>query len=252
MEDGSSRSVLKQSQFHRMMGDRADLALALDAAGALAYMRGDWTGAGSAPRRLGLRHRVSTMSRRPPYSCRRWCCSAATISPPQRLSFERGARGPGCGAVRAPFFTTMTLGWIVEGAGASPRLYFEETVAARTPVNAGQAQGYVLCNLAIWPGWPATWTRPGYGSTRPSRYSAHYRRRDANRWHSNQLGCLHRVRAEFRRRRDMLEQSLRSRHENRRSSRDRPDSRQSRVLSAAEGDLERGVALLEQAAGRLS
>jgi len=63
----------------------------------------------------------------------------------------------------------------------------------------------------------------------------------------NQLGCLHRVRAEFAEGRDMLEQSLRIRHEI-------GDRRaigltlgNLGVLTAAEGDLERGVALLEQA-----
>jgi hypothetical protein len=41
------------------------------------------------------------------------------------------------------------LGFAVEGARtASPRLYFEETVLPGPHINAEQAQGYVLCNLA--------------------------------------------------------------------------------------------------------
>ena len=38
----------------------------------------------------------------------------------------------------------MTLGWVVEDA----RIYFEETVLPGPRVSAGQARGYVLCNLA--------------------------------------------------------------------------------------------------------
>jgi hypothetical protein len=48
---------------------------------------------------------------------------AATIAPPQRLSVRSGARAAlAAVAVRAPFFTTMTLGWMrPEGAGGRVR-----------------------------------------------------------------------------------------------------------------------------------
>jgi tetratricopeptide (TPR) repeat protein len=63
----------------------------------------------------------------------------------------------------------------------------------------------------------------------------------------NHLGCLHRVRAEFVEGRAVLEQSLRIRHE----IGDRREIGLTLgnlgVLAAAEGDLERGLALLQQA-----
>ena len=67
-----------------------------------------------------------------------------------RVAFEQAraalARVP---QPKQPFFTPLMLGYAIDGAGtASPRLYFEETVLTGPHINARQAQGYVLCNLA--------------------------------------------------------------------------------------------------------
>src|SRR5512132_2133660 len=64
--------------------------------------------------------------------------------PAARVAFEQARAA--LEAVRSgrPFFATMTLGWVVEEA----RVYFEETVLPGPRVSAGQAQGYVLSNLA--------------------------------------------------------------------------------------------------------
>ena len=232
---------------HRMIGDRADLALAWDADGALAYMRGDWTGCwqrteearAAAPGVDDVE--ASTEFLQAMVLLGRHDLAAA------RLSFERARVA--LAAVRSgrPFFTTMTLGWIVEGAGASPRLYFEETVLPGPRVSAGQAQRYVLCNLGYLARLAGDLDQARTLLDEAVSIFRALGARDGESMALNHLGCLHRVRAEFAAGRDMLEQSLRIRHEI-------GDRRaigltlgNLGVLTAAEGDLERAVALLEQA-----
>ena len=230
-----------------MIGDRADLALAWDADGALAYMRGDWTGCwqrteearAAAPGVDDVE--ASTEFLQAMVLLGRHDLAAA------RLSFERARVA--LAAVRSgrPFFTTMTLGWIVEGAGASPRLYFEETVLPGPRVSAGQAQGYVLCNLGYLARLAGDLDQARTLLDEAVSIFRVLGARDGESMALNHLGCLHRVRAEFAEGRHMLEQSLRIRHEI-------GDRRaigltlgNLGVLTAAEGDVERGVALLEQA-----
>ena len=169
------------------------------------------------------------------------------------LVVRAGARGPGRGAVGATVLhhdDARLRSSRVQAA--SPRLYFEETVLPGPRVNAGQAQGYVLCNLGYLARLAGDLDEARILLDEAVSIFRALGDRDGESLALNHLGCLHRVRAEFAEGRAALEQSLRIRHEI-------GDRRaigltlgNLGVLTAAEGDLERGVALLGAGAGRLS
>jgi tetratricopeptide (TPR) repeat protein len=149
---------------------------------------------------------------------------------------------------KQPFFTPLMLGYAVDGAGtASPRLYFEETVLTGPHINARQAQGYVLCNLAYLArlAGDVDEARQLVGDA-VSMFET-LGDRDGEALALNHLGCLHRVGADYQAGRAALEQSLRLR-------RDIGDRRaigltlcNLGVLTAAEGDTARGLVLLHDA-----
>ena len=206
---GSSRSVRRQSQFTARSSDRARLALALHADGVLAYMRGDWT-------RCWQR---SEEAREAAPGADEVEASTAFLQamvllgrhdlPAARVAFEQARAA--LAAVRSgrPFFATMTLGWVVEDA----RIYFEETVLPGPRVSAGQARGYVLCNLAYLARLAGDRDEAqGLLDEAVSIFRA-LGDRDGESMARSHLGCLHRVRAEFAEGRAALEHSLRIRHE---------------------------------------
>ena len=228
---------------HRAIGDRARLALALHADGVLAYMRGDWT-------RCWQR---SEEAREAAPGADEVEASTAFLQamvllgrhdlPAARVAFEQARAA--LAAVRSgrPFFATMTLGWVVEDA----RIYFEETVLPGPRVSAGQARGYVLCNLAYLARLAGDRDEAqGLLDEAVSIFRA-LGDRDGESMARSHLGCLHRVRAEFAEGRAALEHSLRIRREI-------GDRREIGLtlgnlgmLTAAEGDLAHGLALLRQA-----
>ena len=228
---------------HRAIGDRARLALALHADGVLAYMRGDWT-------RCWQR---SEEAREAAPGADEVEASTAFLQamvllgrhdlPAARVAFEQARAA--LAAVRSgrPFFATMTLGWVVEDA---PHLLRGDRAArAARECRPGAGICVVQPRLSGPAGRRSDEARGCW--TRPSRYSAHSATGTANRWPRSHLGCLHRVRAEFAEGRAALEHSLRIRHEI-------GDRREIGLtlgnlgmLTAAEGDLARGLALLRQA-----
>ena len=163
--------------------------------------------------------------------------------PAARVAFEQARAA--LAAVRSgrPFFATMTLGWVVEEA----RVYFEETVLPGPRVSAGQAQGYVLCNLAYLARLAGDRDEARTLLDEAGSIFRALGARDGESMALSHLGCLHRVRAEFAEGRAALEHSLRIRHEI-------GDRREIGLtlgnlgmLTAAEGDLAHGLALLQQA-----
>ena len=149
---------------------------------------------------------------------------------------------------KQPFFTPLMLGYAVDGAGtASPRLYFEETVLTGPHINARQAQGYVLCNLAYLARLAGDLDEARMLVDEAVSMFRTLGDRDGEALALNHLGCLHRVRAEYSAGRAALEHSLRLR-------RDIGDRRaigltlcNLGVLTAAEGDPARGLVLLHDA-----
>ena len=217
---------------HRAISDRTGLALALHADGVLAYMRGHWTEswqrsmeAQDAASDSGVDEvEASTAHLQAMVLLGRGELAAA------RVAFEHVraalARVP---QPKRPFFTPLMLGFAVEGARtASPRLYFEETVLPGPHINAQQAQGYVLCNLAYLARLAGDLDEARMLVDEAISTFTMLGDRDGESLALNHLGCLHRVRAEYAAGRAALEHSLRLRQRHRRPARDRSDARQPR------------------------
>jgi tetratricopeptide (TPR) repeat protein len=236
---------------HRALRDHTGLALALHADGVLAYMRGQWDE--SWQRSLEARD-VALDGGLDEVEAASAHLQAMVLLGRGELAAGRVAFQHARAALakvpqpRQPFFTPLMLGYAVEGAGtASPRLYFEETVLTGPRINARQAQGYALCNLAYLARLAGDVDE---ARTFVGEAVSMFRTlgdRDGEALALNHLGCLHRVGAEYRAGRAALEHSLRLR-------RDIGDRRaigltlcNLGVLTAAEGDSARGLLLLQDA-----
>jgi predicted ATPase/DNA-binding SARP family transcriptional activator len=200
---------------HRMIGDRADLALALDADGALAYMRGDWTGCWQRAEEV---HRIPAGDgvARPPRSARR------------TFVVRAGARGPGCGAVGAAVLHHDDARLDRRGCRCQSAALLRGDRTARTP--GGRRPGAGICVVQPRLSGPADW-RPGPGpdTARRGRLDIPRTRRRRRRIDGTQPSRLP-APCPCRVRRSAGHAGAEPAHpaRNRRSSRDRPDSRQSR------------------------
>jgi predicted ATPase/DNA-binding SARP family transcriptional activator len=236
---------------HRAIGDRTGLALALNADGVLAYLRGQWA--------KSWQRSMEAQDAAPDSGVDEVEASAAHLQAmvllgrgelaAARAAFEhvRAALAKVLHANR-PFFTPVMLGFAIEGARtASPRLYFEETVLPGPHVNAEQAQGYVLCNLAYLARLAGDLDEARVLVDDAISIFTMLGDRDGESLARNHLGCLHRARGDYAAGRAALEHSLRLRHEigDRRAI--GLTLSNLGVLTAAEGDLASGLALLEQA-----
>ena len=240
---------------HRALSDHAGLALALVADGVLAYMRGQWSESWQRSleaRAAALDSGVDEVEASSAHLQAMVLLSRGELAA-ARVAFEQAraalARVP---LPKQPFFTPLMLGYAIDGAGtASPRLYFEETVLTGPHVNARQAQGYVLCNLAYLARLAGDVDEARLLVGDAVSMFQTLGDRDGEALALNHLGCLHRVRADYRAGRAALEQSLRLR-------RDIGDRRaigltlcNLGVLTAAEGDSARGTRTAARRAGRL-
>ena len=237
---------------HRALPDHAGLALALVADGVLAYMRGQW----SESWQRSLEARAAALDS----GVDEVEASSAHLQAMVLLSRgELAAARVGFGQARSalarvplprqPFFTPLMLGYAIDGAGTAspPRPYFEETVLTGPHINARQAEGYVLCNLAYLARLAGDVDEARMLVGDAVSMFRTLGDRDGEALALNHLGCLHRVGADYRAGRAALEQSLRLR-------RDIGDRRaigltlcNLGVLTAAEGDSAGGLALLHDA-----
>jgi predicted ATPase len=236
---------------HRALRDHTGLALALHADGVLAYMRGQWNESWQRSleaREVALDGGLDEVEAASAHLQAMVLLGRGELAA-GRVAFQHAraalAKVP---QPRQPFFTPLMLGYAVEGAGtSSPRLYFEETVLTGPRINARQAQGYALCNLAYLARLAGDVDE---ARTFVGEAVSMFRTlgdRDGEALALNHLGCLHRVGAEYRAGRAALEHSLRLR-------RDIGDRRaigltlcNLGVLTAAEGDSARGLLLLHDA-----
>jgi predicted ATPase/DNA-binding SARP family transcriptional activator len=236
---------------HRALSDRSGLALALHADGVLAYMRGQWSESwqrGLEAREAASEGGVHEVEASTAHLRAMVLLGRGELTP-ARVAFEQArAALTKVPQPKRPFFIPMMLGFAVEGAGtASPRLYFEETVLTGPRVNAGLAQGYVLCNLAYLARLAGDLAEARVLVEESISIFTTLGDRDGEALAVNHLGCLHRVQAEYGASRAALERSLRLRQ-------DIGDRRAIGltlaglgVLTAAEGDPARGLEMLEQA-----
>ena len=236
---------------HRAISDRAGLALALHADGVLAYMRGRWDE--SWQRSLEAQDAASDngVEEVEAYVAH---LQAMVLLGRGKLAAARAAFEHVRAALakvpqaKRPFFTPLMLGFAVEGArAASPRLYFEETVLPGPHINAEQAQGYVLCNLAYLARLAGDLDEARALVDEAISAFTMLGDRNGESLALNHLGCLHRVRGEYAAGRAALDYSLRLRHEigDRRAI--GLTLSNLGVLTAAEGDLAEGLTLLQQA-----
>jgi predicted ATPase/DNA-binding SARP family transcriptional activator len=236
---------------HRASSDHEGLALALLTDGLLAYMRGQWSESWQRTleaRTAALDSGIDEVEASSAHLQAMVLLSRGELAA-ARVAFENAsaalARVP---LPKEPFFTPLMLGYAIDGAGtASPRLYFEETVLTGPHINARQAQGYVLCNLAYLARLAGDVDEARMLVGDAVSMFRTLGDRDGEALALNHLGCLHRVGADYRAGRTALEQSLRIR-------RDIGDRRaigltlcNLGVLTAAEGDSARGLVLLHDA-----
>jgi predicted ATPase len=236
---------------HRASSDHAGLAHALVADGVLAYMRGQWNESWQRSleaRAEALDGGVDEVEASSAHLQAMVLLSRGELAP-ARVAFEQAraalARVP---LPKQPFFTPLMLGYAIDGADtSSPRLYFEETVLTGPHINAQQAQGYVLCNLAYLARLAGDVDEARLLVGDAVSMFETLGDRDGEALALNHLGCLHRVGADYHAGRAALEQSLRQR-------RDIGDRRaigltlcNLGVLTAAEGDTGRGLVLLHDA-----
>jgi predicted ATPase/DNA-binding SARP family transcriptional activator len=232
---------------HRAISDAAGLALALQADGVLAYMRGDWAECWQRSEQARIQATgVSEVEASATFLHAMVLLGRGRL-PDARLAFEQTRAALAAVRSRRPFFTTMMLGFVVEDADTGPRLHFEETVLPGPHVSAEQAQGYVVCNLAYLARHAGDLDEARVLVEQAIATFARLADRDGESLALSHLGCLHRARGDYAAGRAALEHSLRLRHEigDRRAI--GLTLANLGVLTAAEGDLRSGLALLEQA-----
>lgn len=233
---------------HRGWSDPTALGEALHADGVLAYVGGDWD-------RSRDRCRQARAAVDRPGGAR---VVAATLDLDAMVALGRGdlagARRTfglerstleGLPAAAMPFFTPVMLGYAVEGSGSpTPRVFFEETVMLGRRVNAGQALGYLLSNLAYLERLAGDLDEALILTGAALATFGALEDLDGQALALNHRGCLHRVRGEFDEGRAALERSLRMR----RAVGDRRAAAVTRnnlgVLAASAGDVDGAIATL--------
>ena len=235
---------------HRELGDGAGLAHALHAEAVLAYMRGRWSECWQ--RCVEARETATDATARQVVVACTHLQAMVLLGRGEhaaaRATFEEVRQGlPDVPPGDPPFFPPVMLGFAVEGMrGRSLRVSFEETVLPGRQVSADRATAYVLCNVADLERLAGR-----HDAALALLVEAVDRFAVLGDWDGealalNRLGCLHRVRGELTDGRKALEHSLRLR-------RAVGDCRaigitegNLGVLMAAEGDLRRGGAQLEE------
>ena len=236
---------------HRALSDHAGLALALHADGVLAYMRGQWTESWQRSleaRAAALDSGVDEVEASSAHLQAMVLLGRGELAT-ARVAFEQAraalARVP---LPKQPFFTPLMLGYAIDGAGRRARGCTSRRRSSPGPhINARQAQGYVLCNLAYLARLAGDLDEARMLVGDAVSMFRTLGDRDGEALALNHLGCLHRVGADYHAGRAALEQSLRLR-------RDIGDRRaigltlcNLGVLTAAEGDAARGLVLLHDA-----